>query len=108
MIVLYVFNNQFLKLHTDGMAREFFVCYFNDFMCPFFFLSYANLLLITDNKEITSLKWLLLAGVTAGFVWEFAAPLLKKGSVTDSGDMICYIAGTAGYWGVLTFSRRAE
>ena len=97
-----------MKLHTEGLAREFFVCYFNDLMCPFFFLSYVNLLLLTDNKEITGLGALLLAASAAGLVWEYVAPLLKEGSVTDHGDMICYIAGAAGYWGILTFSRRAE
>ena len=105
---LYVINNKVLKLQTHGIIREFFVCYFNDLLCPYFFLSYANLLLITCDREMTSLKVLLMVSLTAGIVWEFAAPLMKKGSVTDLGDLLCYVISTVGYWGILRLTKGAK
>ena len=107
VIFLYFFNNGFLKGHTTGIVREFFVCFFNDLLCPYFFLAYANLLFITCDREMTSLGTLLLVGTVAGLVWEFIAPLMKRESVTDYFDLLCYIISTIGYWGIIQITKRA-
>jgi hypothetical protein len=101
VLTLYFFNNNFLKANTTGRIHIFLVSYFNDLMCPYFFLGYANMLLITCNKELTSLKSILFVGLTGGFTWEFLAPILKSSSVTDPIDLACYALSTVGYWKVL-------
>lgn len=75
--------------------------YFNDLICPLFFLSYCNILLLSIGKEIKKLHWLLLFIFCVGPVWEFVTPLLKETSVTDVFDLVCYLVGTIFYWFVL-------
>lgn len=99
--VLYLFNNLFLKKSVPEAAVWFFTGYFNDLICPLIFFSYTNLLLLTTGREIRRLRSLLAAAAGAGFVWEFAAPLWKDGSVTDPADMLCYFAGSTVYWFLL-------
>lgn len=100
-VSLYSVNNLIIKKNTDGLIYIFFVSYFNDLLCPYFFLSYANLLLITSQKEMTKIRILLPVCMAAGCVWEFLAPYMKKGSVTDVGDLVCYFVSTIGYWALL-------
>lgn len=40
VIVAYLINNLFFKVYTSGAVQQFFICYFNDLICPllFFFL----------------------------------------------------------------------
>lgn len=105
VLILYIFNNGFFKTHTTGIWYEFFVCYFNDLLCPLFFLAYCNLLLITSGRELHKLKDILLLIIICGFVWEFIGPLLKKSAVTDYGDLICYLIGAILYWKILRIIR---
>lgn len=100
-LLLYFLNNLFFKKVTTGGLNIFMVGYFNDLICPFFFLSYCNTLLLSVGKEIRKLCWLLLFSFCAGLVWEFVAPLLKETSVTDILDLMCYLLGTFFYWLVL-------
>lgn len=99
--ILYVLNNKVVKPNTTGLSHVFFVSFFNDLICPLWFLAYVNLLMITNDKEILELKKLLLICLGAGLVWEFVAPFLKKGSVTDPWDLVCYAIGTIVYWIIL-------
>ena len=101
VICLYFFNNIYVKDHTAGMVNEFFICYFNDLICPLFFISYSNLLLLTVGREIKRLKWILIFGFVSALIWEFLAPVLKDGSVTDLIDIVCYMTGTVIYWLIL-------
>ena len=98
---LYVLNNTCIKPNTIGKFHVFMVSYFNDLICPLWFLAYVNLLLITNDKEIIHLWKLLTICLMAGLVWEFVAPLVKKGSVTDPLDLVCYAIGTLAYWIIL-------
>ena len=98
---LYLINNLFLKKNLPGTAAWFFTGYFTDLICPLIFFAYANMLLLTTGREIRRLRSLLAAAAGAGFVWEFAAPLWKDGSVTDPADMLCYFAGSTVYWFLL-------
>ena len=108
-VVLYFFNNFYIKSHTSGAVGDFFKYYFNDLLCPFFALGYINLLLITVNREITELWKLLLIIIAAGCVWETIGPLFKSSAVTDVKDLLCYIIGAIAYWALLKiFGRRGE
>lgn len=99
--ILYVVNNIWLKDLVPYNIRWFFVCYFNDLICPLLFLSYCNLLLLTTNREVTSLKALFLIGLAVGAIWEFGAPILKPTSTTDLMDIVCYLMGSILYWFIL-------
>ena len=105
VISAYFFNNLFLKEHSSGLLRLFFVCYFNDLICPLFFFAYANLLLITVNREITRLWMTCLIGICTSCVWEFIAPIMKPSSKTDPVDIICYVFGGVVYWAILRYIR---
>jgi len=104
VLILYFLNNNVFKVYTTGLLQRFFISYFNDLMCPLFFVSYSNLLLITVNKEMRKLHWILLLCLSAGLLWEFVAPLVKHSSVTDFFDLLCYLIGAAVYWLILTFT----
>lgn len=95
---LYLLNNLILKQNTQGVLREFLICYFNDVMAPIALLAYSNILLGTTGKRLCSIRHILLFCLCAGFVWEFLAPTLKEGSVTDPCDMIAYLFGGSAYW----------
>lgn len=99
--IMYLLNNVIFKKITTGDLNLFMVGYFNDLICPLFFLSYCNILLLSIGKEIKKLYWLLLFSFCVGLVWEFVAPLLKKTSITDVLDLICYLIGAFLYWLIL-------
>lgn len=103
VVIAYFVNNSFLKSNTSGNVRLFFICYFNDLICPLLFFSYANMLLVTVNKEITRLWVICLISLCTGCVWEFVAPHIKPSSTTDLLDIACYVIGGLVYWTILTF-----
>ena len=82
-------------------ARNRALCYFNDLICPLLFFSYANLLLLTVDKEITQLWLTCLVGLCASCFWEFGAPYIKSTAITDPIDIAFYLAGSIIYWGIL-------
>ena len=102
---LYLLNNNVIKIYSTGLWHKFFVCYFNDAICPLFFLAYCNFLLLTSRREITSLKVILIVITCSGFVWEFIGPFIKKSSVTDYMDLVCYVVGAIIYWSLLRLMR---
>lgn len=106
VVAMYLFNNIYLKFHSRGIMRDFFVCYLNDLICPLFFFSYSNLLLITVNREITKLRIICLISICTSFTWEYLAPLLKPSAVTDSLDIVCYVVGGVIYWFILYCVKR--
>ena len=101
VLCLYFLNNTVFKFCTRGIIQEFMICYFNDFICPLFFISYSNLLLITVNKEIKAYKSLLIFGFCAGVVCEFFAPIIKATATADFVDVVFYILGTSLYWYII-------
>ena len=105
---LYFLNNLYLKAHLDGWLQTFFVCFFNDLMCPLFFFSYANMLLLTINKEWHRLWFICLIGICVSFVWEFFAPVIKPTSTTDPLDILCYMVGSVVYWAILHLVRKTD
>ena len=104
VLSLYLFNNNCLKSISEGIAREFFICYFNDLICPLFFLSYCNIFLLTAGRELRGLVAILMLMLSAGIIWEFLAPVIKDGSVTDPIDLICYLVGGGVYWIILNIN----
>lgn len=110
VLALYFLNNGIFKHHTSGWLQYFMICHFNDFICPLFFFGYCNLLLITANKEIKKLHWILLMGLCSGLVWEYFAPVIKPSTVSDVMDLVFYLLGTFLYWCILklTPDRRKE
>lgn len=101
VMFLYFCNNIFLKSNTTGMVHYFFISHFNDLICPLFFISYANILLISIGKELRKLRWIMLFGLCSGLVWEFWAPILKASSVTDILDLFFYLIGAFLYWCII-------
>ena len=95
---LYFLNNAYFKAHTSGIVQYFMICHFNDFICPLFFLSYSNLLLISVEKEIKKFRWLILFGFCSGLIWEFLAPVFKPTATTDVMDLVFYTLGTTLYY----------
>ena len=77
--------------------------HFNDFICPLWFLSIANFLFILIGHELTTSTPLLGIGLSAGLIWEYAAPFLNPASVSDPIDMICYLLGTYLYYFLLRY-----
>ena len=110
VLFLYLLNNLYLKGHTEGCIQRFLLCYFNDLICPLFFIAYSNLLLISVNREIKKLKWIMTFGFCSGLIWEFVAPLIKPSSVTDILDLLFYTVGTFMYWCIVNIfpDRRME
>lgn len=108
VLVLYLLNNNYFKLHTTGIIRYFLICYFNDLICPLLFFSYANLLLLTVNREITQLWLICLIGLCASCFWEFGAPYIKATAITDPVDIVFYLTGSIIYWGMLRCSRKPQ
>ena len=94
----YLLNNFIFKKISTGIFYYFFVCYFNDLLCPLFFVSYTNIMLSFIRKRIEKLHHIVLYCFLCGFVWEFIAPFLKEDSVTDFYDLICYFIGGLLYW----------
>lgn len=106
VLFLYTLNNLFLKKYTQGIIQLFLRCYFNDLICPLFFISYSNLMLISVNKEIKELKHIMLFGFSSGMIWEFVSPIINSRSVTDKLDLLFYIIGAFLYWcSVKAFSK---
>ena len=103
VVFAYWIKNLFLKEHSGGLLRVFFIGYFNDLICPLFFFSYANMLLITVDKEIARLWVICLVSLCTSCVWEFVAPLMKPSSTTDPLDIFCYITGGVVYWAILRY-----
>jgi hypothetical protein len=98
VICLYLINNLYLKMNTTGLVQRFFVCYFNDLICPLLFMSYSNLLLFTVNRELSRFLWIMLVGLLSGVVWELCGQIFKPSAVADIYDLVCYIIGAFLYW----------
>lgn len=108
VVVLYIVNNIWLKCYMPFCIRWFFVCYFNDLICPLLFFSYCNILLVTVDREIISLKTIFLLGIVISIVWEYGAPLLKDTSTADVLDIVCYLIGSIFYWCILQRNLKNE
>lgn len=91
--LLYLINEFLFKKYFNNI---FFIGYYNDVLAPILLLSYSNILLYRYNNVLigtTSFVFILICS----FIWEFLAPLIKKGSVIDIFDFVAYIVGCTIY-----------
>ena len=107
VLIFYTINNLIIKSNTQGFIHEFFKCHFNDLMAPVFMLSYTNILLGTRNLRLIKIQYIIIFILVAGCVWEFVAPHLKHGSVTDINDLVCYIIGALIYAGLVNGKKKS-
>lgn len=93
VLALFACNNALLKNITRGDLNRFFRWYFNDLLCPLFFLSYCQLIFIWIKEELRSCFLLILTAMSAGLVWEYFAPLINPKAVSDPLDLFFYFIG---------------
>lgn len=105
-IVIYCLNQLVLKKLFEGGMGYFCNCYLNDLVCPLFFLSCAQIMLIWAKYEIKNYIGLLLLGMSAGCVWEYFAPVINHNAVTDVYDLVCYFGGIQIYYFVISIEKR--
>lgn len=98
VIALYFFNKLVLINYTTGVANYFFRCYFNDLICPVFFLSYCKVLFSVLKLKFENFFLFLGIGMAAGFFWELVTPLINHNAVSDPYDLLCYFAGIHVYY----------
>lgn len=108
VVGLYLLNNLLLKRVSIGVVHYFLVCHFNDLICPILFFSYANLLLLTADKELTSIWKICLISICISFIWEVWAPLVKPSAITDPADVVCYFVGSIIYWVLLEVASKSN
>lgn len=97
---LYFFNNFFIKSHTDGLARLFFVCFFNDILCPIVITAFINFIAVAFGKELKRFALMMFLVFLVGVIWESFAHLIMPRAVKDPLDMLCYMFGGLIYWGL--------
>ena len=102
-VIVYGLNRSFLISNCKGVIGYFMQCYLNDLVAPVFVLSLSSIILKWAGYELHRFGTIILIGAFAGFVWEFVIPLIKPSSITDSYDLVCYLIGTIGYYGVKTY-----
>lgn len=105
-VSIYCLNQILLKNQFVGAIGYFCKCYLNDLVCPLFFLAYAQIILIWARHEINTYIGLLLLGMSAGFVWEYFAPIINPKAVTDVYDLICYFCGIQIYYFIALVERK--
>lgn len=94
-ILLYIINQLFLK----KIGILFFNNYFNDLLAIPLYFSLINIIsLVISKKETKSFKALFLITIILSFMGEYLAIFLRRGSVTDYLDIICYFIGMGIYY----------
>lgn len=100
-MIIYVINQTLLKKYSSEILHKFCTCYLNDLICPLFFLGYCQVIFIWAKNEIKSYFLLLLLGMSAGFIWEYFAPIINSKAVTDPIDLIFYFIGINIYYAII-------
>ena len=103
IILIYCLNKCVLIKNSRGISGYFLRCYLDDLMAPIFILALSSMILRWAGYELQNFWIILLIGVFAGVVWEYVIPFIKKSSVTDPYDLLCYIIGTIVYYGIKRF-----
>lgn len=94
-LIFYIINQIFLK----KIGILFFNNYFNDLLAVPLYFSLINLISThIRKKEITSFKILFIITIVLSILGEYVAIFLRKGSVTDYLDILCYFVGMILYY----------
>lgn len=101
VIILYIVNKVIFIPNTTGIVAVFFQGYFNDLICPLFYLSYCQVWFIWIGHELETLGSIIVCGMLGGLIWEFVAPVINPKSVCDFYDLLCYFVGTLIYYFVV-------
>lgn len=92
VLLIYLINNKYLKIHTYGIIHDVCCNYLNDIICPIMLLAYCNIIL-PDGKKINRLGMMIVFLFLVGIFWEFVSPLYKSNAVADWWDIVCYLIG---------------
>lgn len=74
------------------------ICYLNDVLASILFLSYTNVVLLTNKQELKKLANITVVCIATGIIWEYGALYLKDNSTADMYDFVAYILGGVVYW----------
>ena len=92
-------GNRLVFIHSDLAAVRYFCrCFFNDLLCPLFFLPICDMLLACIDRPFRRARTVFFFTLCASLLWELAGPLINPRSVFDPLDFLCYFAGAAFYW----------
>ena len=99
-LLIYFLNQFYLK----KIGILFFNNYLNDLIAVPLYFSIINITsLYLRDKEINSLKILFIITIILSFLGEYVAIYLRKGSVTDYLDIVCYFIGMIIYYLIKNF-----
>lgn len=95
VLAIYILNQLFLK----DLGVSFFNNYLNDLLAvPLFFALINIISSYNSNKQVISLKYLIVITVFLSFLGEYLAIYLRPGSVSDWWDVLCYFIGMFVYY----------
>ena len=98
-LFLYGINQVLLKNILSGVPGMVCNCYFNDLLCPLFFIAFTELVLLWDGVEIRSFWLMQILIICCGLIWEYVIP--RTNAVADPRDLICYSVGAALYYALM-------
>lgn len=102
-LTLYLLN----QLYFKKLGILFFNNYLNDLIAVPLYFSIINIIsLYLRNKEINSLKILIIITIILSFLGEYVAIFLREGSVTDFLDILCYFIGMIVYYFLKNFNKK--
>ena len=90
-LLLYLFNNLWLKQNSEGSLWYFSVSHFNDVLAPIVILSIAGIALLLTGRQLLKLWHILLITLACGVFWEL-------GGTLDPADFPFYFAGGLLFW----------
>ena len=94
-LLFYIINQVFLK----KIGILFFNNYFNDLLAVPLYFSIMNLVSShIRKKEITSFKAMFVITILLSILGEYVAIFLRRGSVSDYLDVLCYFIGMIIYY----------
>lgn len=95
-LVLY-FTNRLVLKQIESIFQSFFICWFDDLLAPVAVLAYINFRFGKQYHLYSILHILFLCSVFC-VIWEYGGMLLKKNSVFDYIDIVCYYFGGIIYY----------
>ena len=97
-LIVYCINKVLLIQYAIGYVQEFCSSYLNDLVCPLFVIGVSQILFSWAGCEIKKYISLVTFVMSCGFVWEYFAPLINPGAVSDPWDLLCYFVGANIYY----------